>query len=91
VHKAIDEKMSASLIVPALRIEPHSVYRGATIQAVLGIGARPLRAEWRTGRLRIVTRCNRNLVLGKDLLSWLDGGELQSPAKRHTLNGATAG
>lgn len=74
-------------IVPALRIEPNSVYRPAMIQAALGLGASALRGEWRRGRLRIIRRCNRNFILGKDLLRWLDGGELPSPSKHHERNG----
>jgi hypothetical protein len=87
-RKTIDDGPSSPLINPALRIEPYSVYRAATIQAALGLGARALRAEWRAGRLRIVRRCNRNFIIGKDLLSWLDRGELLSPATRHHANGA---
>jgi hypothetical protein len=79
-------KQSAS-ILPALDLKPDSVYRPAEIQAALGLGVNALRAEWRAGRLRILRRCNRNFILGKDVLAWLDAGELPSPAKRHRANG----
>jgi hypothetical protein len=75
-------------IVPALLIELNAVYRSATIQAALGLGGSALRAEWRAGRLRVIRRCNRNFLLGRDILDWLDRGELLSPAKRHERNGA---
>jgi hypothetical protein len=72
-------RKSPAEIVPALLIDLHAVYRAATIQLALGLGSRALRAEWRAGRLRIVRRCNRNFILGKDLLAWLDKGELPAP------------
>jgi hypothetical protein len=78
---------SPSPIVPALLIEANAVYRTATIQVALGLGARALRAEWRAGRLRIVRRCNRNFIIGRDVLAWLDSGELPSPRRRTECNG----
>jgi hypothetical protein len=70
-------------IAPALAIDPNGVYRPEVIQAALGLGASALRAEWRRGALRIIRRCNRNFILGRDVLRWLDAGELPSPAHRH--------
>jgi hypothetical protein len=87
-RKAPDEKAPTPLIAPAMLIDAHAVYRAAAVQAALGFGSRALRAEWRAGRLRIVRRCNRNFIIGKDLLNWLDSGELLSPSKRHHANGA---
>ena len=73
-------------IAPALDLRPEAVYLPAQIVAALGLRASSLRSEWRAGRLRIVRRCGRNFLLGKDILSWLDAGALASPAHRH--NGA---
>lgn len=75
-------------IGPAIAIDPNAVYRPEQIRAALGLGASALRAEWRRGALRIIRRCNRNFLLGKHILAWLEGGELPSPA--HRRNGATA-
>lgn len=69
-------------IAPSLAIRADSVYRADVVRAILGLGANALRAEWRAGRLRILRRCNRNFILGRDLIAWLDGGELPSPAQR---------
>jgi hypothetical protein len=74
-------------ILPALAIDPHGIYRPAQIQAALGLGGRALRAEWRAGRLRIVRRCNRNFILGSDVLAWLDAGTLPAPRRRAERNG----
>jgi hypothetical protein len=73
---------AALLIGPALAIDPNAVYRPEALRAALGLGASALRAEWRRGALRIIRRCNRNYILGKDIIAWLDGGELPSPAHR---------
>jgi hypothetical protein len=74
-------------ILPALAIDPNGVYRASQIQAALELGARALRAEWREGRLRIVRRCNRNFILGSDILAWLDAGTLPAPRRRAERNG----
>jgi hypothetical protein len=74
-------------ILPALDIRPDGIYRPAQIQAALGLGARALRAEWRAGRLRVVRRCNKNYLIGRDVLDWLDSGELPSPRRRTECNG----
>lgn len=87
-RNAIEEAPPAPSIAPALVIDPNAVYRTEAVRAAFGLGASALRAEWRAGRLRIIRRCNRNFILGKDILRWLDSGELPSPA--HRLNGASA-
>lgn len=69
-------------ILPALDLSPTAIYRPEQIRAALGLRASSLRTEWRRGRLRIVRRCGRNYIFGKDLLTWLDAAELVSPAKR---------
>ena len=58
-------------------IDPNAIYRPAEVIAALGLRSSSLRTEWRAGRLRIVRRCGRNFLLGKDVLSWLDAGELK--------------
>jgi hypothetical protein len=73
--------------LPALDIRPDGVYRPAQIQAALGLGGRALRAEWRAGRLRVVRRCNRNFLLGRDVLEWLDSGALPTPRRLAEMNG----
>jgi hypothetical protein len=57
-------------------VHPDAVYRPAEVIAALGLRGSSLRTEWRAGRLRIVRRCGRNFLLGKDVLAWLDAGEL---------------
>jgi hypothetical protein len=76
-----------ALILPALAIDPNGIYRASQIQAALGLGARALRGEWREGRLRIVRRCNRNFILGSDILAWLDAGTLPASRRRAERNG----
>jgi hypothetical protein len=78
----------ATPILPVLDIKADGIYRPAQIQQALGLGASALRGEWRGGRLRIIRRCNKNFLLGKDILNWMDSGELPSPAKRFHTNGA---
>jgi hypothetical protein len=75
---------------PVLDIRLDGVYLPRQIIAALGLRSSSLRSEWRAGRLRIVRRCGRNYLIGKDVLSWLVGGELVSPARRHHTNGAVA-
>jgi hypothetical protein len=75
---------------PVLDIRQDGVYLPRQIIAALGLRSSSLRSEWRAGRLRIVRRCGRNYLIGKDVLSWLVGGELASPARRHHANGAAA-
>jgi hypothetical protein len=69
-------------VLPALDIKPDAVYRPADVNRALGLRASSLRTEWRRGRLRIVRRCGKNYLIGRDILAWLDGGELPSPASR---------
>jgi hypothetical protein len=83
-----DEQKEAAPILPALAIDPNGIYRASQIQAALGLGSRALRAEWRAGRLRIVRRCNRNFLLGRDVLEWLNSGVLPAPGRRAETNGA---
>lgn len=78
-------------IAPILDIQPNGVYRASQIQSALGLGGKAIHAEWKKGRIRILRRCNRNFILGKDIIAWLDGGEMLSPAKRHQANGHTNG
>jgi hypothetical protein len=61
-------------------IDPNAVYRPQQVIAALGLRGSSLRSEWRAGRLRVVRRCGKNYLLGRDLLAWLDAGEL--PARR---------
>jgi hypothetical protein len=65
---------------PALVIDPNTVYLPGQVQAALGLRKSSLRTEWRRGRLRVVRRCGRNFLLGKDVLAWLDAGELRRAA-----------
>ena len=69
--------------LPALDIRPEGVYRPEQIRAAPGLRASSLRTEWRHGRLRIVRRCGRNYLLGRDVLAWLAAGEVPPPT-RHT-------
>jgi hypothetical protein len=71
-------------IAPALDLSPTAIYRPDDVIRALGLRASSLRTEWRAGRLRIIRRCGKNYLLGRDLLRWLDGGELPSPAHRHS-------
>jgi hypothetical protein len=71
-------------ITPALDLRPGAVYLPRQVIAALGLRASSLRSEWRAGRLKIRRRCGRNFLLGKDLLAWLDAGELPSPARRQS-------
>jgi hypothetical protein len=68
---------SGKLIAPALAIRPDDVFLPSQIQDALCLRASSLRSEWRSGRLRVVRRCGRNYLIGKDVLAWLDGGELK--------------
>lgn len=68
---------------PAIALRADGIYPMALVRAALALGAGALRREWRAGRLRILRRCNRNFILGRDLIAWLDGGELPSPANRN--------
>jgi hypothetical protein len=56
-------------------IHPCGIYTPRFVQAALGLRASSLRSEWRAGRLRVVKRCGRNFLLGKDVIAWLDAGE----------------
>jgi hypothetical protein len=67
---------------PPFVIELSAVYRPAAVIAALGLRASSLRSEWRAGRLRIVKRCGKNYLLGRDVLAWLDGGELPAPTRQ---------
>jgi hypothetical protein len=66
----------------ALGIHADAVYRAEAVRAALGLGASAIRREWRAGRLKIRRRCNRNYILGRDLIEWLEAGELPSPSLR---------
>jgi hypothetical protein len=65
----------------AFLIDPNAVYRPAQVIAALGLRASSLRSEWRSGRLRIVKRCGKNFLIGRDILRWLDSGERPAPAR----------
>ena len=73
----------APLIAPVLNLLAEAVYLPEQIRIALRLRASSLRSEWRAGRLRIVRRCGRNFILGRDLLHWLEGGDLPSPAQKH--------
>lgn len=77
-----DAPQVAVTIAPTLDIRADGIYRPEQVRAALGLGSSALRAEWRAGRLRIVRRCKRNYIIGRDLIAWLDAGELPSPANR---------
>jgi hypothetical protein len=64
-------------VLPVLPLDPNGVYLPRQVIAALGLRVSSLRHEWRQGRLRIIKRCNKNFLLGKDVLAWLDGGELR--------------
>jgi hypothetical protein len=66
--------------LPALVIDANAVFLPHQVQAALGLRASSLRTEWRRGRLRVIRRCGRNFLLGRDVLAWLDGGELKRAA-----------
>jgi hypothetical protein len=74
-HAALEP--AATPILPVLDIRPDAVYTPRQVIAALGLRASSLRTEWRAGRLRIVRRCGHNYLLGKDIIAWLDGGELR--------------
>jgi hypothetical protein len=74
-------------VLPILAIDPNGVYRASQIQAALSLGARALRREWRSGRLRIIRRCNRNFLLGRDILDWLASGGLPAPRRSAEADG----
>jgi hypothetical protein len=61
---------------PALDLRLDGIYTPAQVTVALGLRASSLRTEWRRGRLRVVRRCGKNYLLGRDILAWLDGGEL---------------
>jgi hypothetical protein len=69
-------------VLPALDIHPDAIYRPGDVIRALGLRASSLRTEWRRGRLRIVRRCGKNYLIGRDILNWLDGGELPTPAAK---------
>jgi hypothetical protein len=75
-------------ILPILAIDRDGIYRATEIQTALKLGARALRAEWRAGRLRVIRRCNKNFLLGSDILEWLSAGALPSPRRRAQTNGS---
>jgi hypothetical protein len=75
-------------ILPALDIRPDGVYLPCQVIAALRLRRSSLRSEWRAYRLTVRRRCGRNFLLGKDILAWLEGGELLPPAKRRSQNGA---
>lgn len=83
---AVETAPSPSPIVPALDLRPDGVYLPRQVQAALGLRASSLRTEWRRGRLRIVRRCGRNYLLGRDVLAWLAGGEVVPPRKTAIAN-----
>lgn len=83
VNATIDPETD-SCVEPALDIKPNAVYLPSQIRTALHLRASSLRTEWRRGRLRIIRRCGRNYLLGRDVLEWLAGGELPSPAKRRS-------
>jgi hypothetical protein len=60
-------------------IEANGIYSAEFVRAALRLKKSSLRTEWRCGRLRVLRRCGRNFFLGRDLLAWLDGGELPRP------------
>jgi hypothetical protein len=68
-------------ILPALDIHQDGIYRPVQIAAALGLGARALRGEWRAGRLRVIRRCNKNFLVGRDVLEWLSTGALPAPRR----------
>jgi hypothetical protein len=70
-------KLTNQAIGPALAIDPNAIYRPEQVQIALGLRASSLRTEWRRGRLRVLRRCGRNFLLGRDLITWLDSGELK--------------
>jgi hypothetical protein len=71
-----------SPVVPSLDIRPDGVYLPTQIRVALGLKSSSLRTEWRHGRLRVIRRCGKNYLLGRDVLEWLNGGEVPSPAAR---------
>jgi hypothetical protein len=71
-----------SPIMPALDIRPDGVYLAEQIRTALRLRASSLKSEWRRGTLRVVRRCGRNFYLGRDLLDWLNRGELAAPERQ---------
>jgi hypothetical protein len=74
--------------LPTLDLRVDGIYTPAQVITALGLRGSSLRTEWRRGRLRVVRRCGKNYLLGRDILRWLDAGELPSPATR--TNGGEA-
>jgi hypothetical protein len=57
-------------------IDPRGVYRPDWLQKALGLPRSTLRREIRQGRLAVSRRANRYFILGRQLLDWLDAGEV---------------
>jgi hypothetical protein len=78
--KPVDANGTPPAVSAPFHIDPNAVYRPQQVIAALGLRGSSLRSEWRAGRLRVVRRCGKNYLLGRDLLAWLYAGEL--PARR---------
>jgi hypothetical protein len=73
----------STAIQPALDLKPDAIYLPSQVIAALQLRSSSLRSEWRAGRLRVLRRCGKNYLLGRDILVWLNGGELPSPSNRN--------
>jgi hypothetical protein len=62
---------------PLLVLHSRAVFLAADAAAALRLSASTFRREIRLGRLKICKRAGRYFVTGRQLLAWLEGGEVQ--------------
>jgi hypothetical protein len=63
-------------------IHPTAVYFPDQVRELLRLRATTLRREVREGRLRVCRRGGRHLITGRQLLTWIEAGELPAKAAR---------
>jgi hypothetical protein len=69
------EAAPALPVVPV--IDPNAVYRVEAFQRTLGLRKSTLRAEVRSGRIRVAKRAGIYFILGAWILEWLIAGEMK--------------
>jgi hypothetical protein len=78
-------------VLPPVVIDSRGVYQPAWIQQALGLPRSTLRREIRLGRLAVVKRSGRYFILGRQLLDWLEAGEVtRRPRNNVTADDAAA-
>jgi len=76
-------------VAPAVHvIDDHGIYSVEDAQRFFHLRKSTIRREGREGRLRIAKRAGRYFILGKWLIEWIEGGELQ---RRRTEGNARNG